>query len=150
MQYIATINHNGYDDMSRPEGAHKMKAIKKSLLVIGLCLFMASVSFATTRLVVWAAAELTIAWDYNVVPEADLDGFLIYVNDVLTANCTDETARQFTFYCTKCIDGNNIFTMSAYDKWGAESARSTDSCSTFLNQPPSGIPCNLSIEVINQ
>jgi hypothetical protein len=124
--------------------------MKKSLLVILVTLFFTATSWATARFVIWAGEELTIAWDYNVVPEPDLGGFYIYCKvpggeDILAANVTDETARQYTFNAGPCADGNNTFTMSAYDTEGLEGDRSVDSVSKFLNDPPNGIPSNLSL-----
>jgi hypothetical protein len=125
--------------------------MKKLILVMVMtCLFTAT-SWATVRIMIWAGEELTIFWDYNVVPEPDLAGFYIYCQvpggeDILAANVTDETVRQYTFFSSPCADGNNTFTMSAYDTAGLEGARSVDSVSRFLNDPPNGIPSNLRFE----
>ena len=123
----------------------------KKLILVMIFTLVAMTSWATTYFIVWAGESLTIAWDYNVVPEPDLDGFLIYCqvpgeDEVLAANVTDETARVFTFDSGPCRDGNNTFSMSAYDDSGLEGERSIDVVVRDLNNPPNGIPGNLRFE----
>ena len=122
--------------------------MRNIILILLFTLLFTATSWATVRFVIWAGEELTIAWDYEDMGETDIDGFLIYCkipgqDEIMAANVTDETVRQYTFFSGPCADGNNTITMSAYDKWGAEGARSTDSVTKFLNDPPAGIPGNL-------
>lgn len=73
-------------------------------------------------------------WDYNI-EVSDLAGFNLYVNGVKACNVPDPTARS-----TDCAwdinDGQNDFSMTAYDANGNESEQSA----TFAFDPAPPAP----------
>lgn len=104
-----------------------------------LCLVLAVPSFSIAG---DKMRHVTVTWSYVDAP-ADLAGFKLYRDGVQCLDIQDPLVRNYEADIL-VSDSNNIFTMTAYDTAGGESAHSDPYA---LDPPPGGSVSLITISV---